>query len=151
LPLVITHNVNLTSMTMALAAAHVRIARPTDDIDALLPFYRDGLGFEVLGSFADHQGFDGVMLGHKSAGYHLEFTRHREHDAGRAPTQDNLLIFYLPDSDSYAGALARMEDSGFPPVASFNPYWDQCGKTFEDPDGYRVVLANMAPPHLSSV
>ena len=151
MPLVITHNVNLTSMTMALAAAHVRIARPTDDIDALLPFYRDGLGFEVLGSFADHQGFDGVMLGHKSAGYYLEFTRHREHDAGRAPTQDNLLIFYLPDSDSYAGALARMEDSGFPPVASFNPYWDQCGKTFEDPDGYRVVLANMAPPHLSSV
>ncbi|KAG7288913.1 hypothetical protein NEMBOFW57_005273 [Staphylotrichum longicolle] len=136
---------------MALAAAHVRIARPTDDIDSLLPFYRDGLGFEVLGSFADHQGFDGVMLGHKSAGYHLEFTRHRGHDVGRAPTQDHLLIFYLPDSDSHARAVAQMEGSGFPPVASFNPYWDQCGRTFEDPDGYRVVLAKMAPPHLSSI
>jgi len=21
-----------------------------------------------------------------------------------------------------------------------NPYWDRCGLTFEDPDGYRVVL-----------
>jgi catechol 2,3-dioxygenase-like lactoylglutathione lyase family enzyme len=49
---------------MTLAAAHIRIARPTDDIDKLLPFYCDGLGFEVLGRFADHEGFDGVMLGH---------------------------------------------------------------------------------------
>lgn len=134
---------------MALSTAHLRVARPTNSIDALLPFYRDGLGFEVLGSFADHEGFDGVMLGHRSAGYHLEFTRHRGHDAGRAPTQDNLLIFYLPDGVSYASAVARMESCGFPAVASLNPYWDRCGKTFEDPDGYRVVLANMAPPHLA--
>ena len=39
-----------------------------------------------------------------------------------------------------------MEYNGFAAVKSFNPYWDQCGKTFEDPDGYRVVLANMASP-----
>ncbi|KAK3299364.1 uncharacterized protein B0H64DRAFT_422840 [Chaetomium fimeti] len=127
---------------MALAAAHIRIARPTDDIDKLLPFYRDGLGFEVLGSFVDHQGFDGVMLGHKSAGYHLEFTRTRGHVVGRAPTRDNLLIFYLPDTDSHARAVAQMEGSGFPAVASFNPYWDGCGKTFEDSDGYRVLGMN---------
>jgi catechol 2,3-dioxygenase-like lactoylglutathione lyase family enzyme len=135
---------------MALAAAHVRIARPTDDIDKVVPFYRDGLGFEVLSSFTDHEGFDGVMLGHKSAGYHLEFTHHRGHRVRRAPTQDNLLIFYLPDANSYGKAVAQMEGSGFSAVASFNPYWDRCGKTFEDPDGYRIVLANMAPPHLSS-
>jgi catechol 2,3-dioxygenase-like lactoylglutathione lyase family enzyme len=134
---------------MALTTAHIRIARPTDDLDRLLPFYRDGLGFETLGSFADHEGFDGVMLGHRSAGYHLEFTRHSGHDVGRAPTQDNLLIFYLPDVEDYTKAVARMVESGFPPVPSFNPYWDKCGKTFEDADGYRVVLANMAPPHLS--
>ncbi|WP_371418616.1 hypothetical protein [Acidisoma sp. S159] len=29
---------------------------------------------------------------------------------------------------------------GFPAVASFNPYWDQLGRTYEDPDGYRVVI-----------
>ncbi|KAJ4306442.1 hypothetical protein N0V88_001243 [Collariella sp. IMI 366227] len=133
---------------MALATAHVRIARPTDGIDKLLPFYRDGLGFEVLSSFTDHEGFDGVMLGHKSAGYHLEFTTHRGHNAGRAPTQDNLLIFYLLDSGSYAMAVAQMEGCGISAVASLNPYWDRVGKTFEDADGYRVVLANMAPPHL---
>jgi hypothetical protein len=88
-------------------------------------------------------------LGHGAAGCHLEFTRHLGHDVGRAPTQDNLLIFYLPDQDAYAKAVAQMETAGFAAVTSFNPYWDRCGKTFEDPDGYRVVLANTGPPHLS--
>jgi len=27
-------------------------------------------------------------------------------------------------------------------VKAFNPYWDRKGLTFEDPDGYRVVLEN---------
>lgn len=133
---------------MAVSMAHIRIARPTNDIDALLPFYRDGLGFEVIGGFEDHQGFDGIMLGHRSSGYHLEFTRQRGHNVGRAPTQDNLLVFYLPDAESYATAVTKMVSCSFQPVQSPNPYWNRVGKTFEDPDGYRVVLANMAPPHL---
>ncbi|WP_205626873.1 VOC family protein [Pseudoponticoccus marisrubri] len=49
----------------------LRVARPTDDIAALLPFYRDGLGFSVLAEFRDHDGFDGVMLGAPGAPYHL--------------------------------------------------------------------------------
>lgn len=131
---------------MALATAHLRIARPTNNLDALLPFYRDGLGFELVGQFANHEGFDGIMLSCKAAGYHLEFTHAHGHDSGRAPTQDNLLVFYLPDSDGFNAAVKRMEDNGFAAVSSFNPYWDHCGKTFEDPDGYRVVLANMKSP-----
>ncbi|KAK3373605.1 hypothetical protein B0T24DRAFT_553079 [Lasiosphaeria ovina] len=132
---------------MALATAHLRIARPTNNLDALLPFYCNGLGFEMLGSFPEHEGFSGIMLGHKSAGYHLEFTQKSGHDAGRAPTQDNLLVFYLPDGASFAQAVTQMEQQGFAVVRSFNPYWDRCGKSFEDPDGYRVVLANMTSPN----
>ena len=132
---------------MTLATAHIRIARPTNNLEALLPFYCKGLGFSQVGEFVDHAGFDGIMLSLGSpAGYHLEFTRCRDHVAGKAPTQDNLLVFYLPDARSYDDAVAKMVSSGFPPVASFNPYWDSCGKTFEDPDGYRVVLANMESP-----
>lgn len=33
-----------------------------------------------------------------------------------------------------------MADAGHEPVPAFNPYWDRQGVTFEDPDGYRVVL-----------
>src|ERR1041384_441627 len=42
-----------------------RVARPTDNLPEIVRFYRDGLGLEVLTSFENHDGFDGVMLGHK--------------------------------------------------------------------------------------
>lgn len=122
----------------------LRVARPTDDLDALLRFYRDGLGFDVLGGFSDHDGFDGVMLGKPNAPYHLEFVKVAGHRAGRAPTEDNLLVFYLPDPDDWATAVERMKAAGHAPVPAFNPYWDKRGVTFEDPDGYRVVLQNAA-------
>lgn len=134
------------NMATTLHGAHLRVARPTDNIDAIIPFYRDGLGFEVLFRFGQHDGFDGVMLGLKGAAYHLEFTTKTGHTVGRAPTADNLLVFYLPDNAEFAAAVARMDSHGFATVASFNPYWDQKGKTFEDPDGYRIVLANMSNP-----
>ena len=126
------------------SASHLRVARPSDDLDAVTRFYRDGLGFDVLTSFTGHAGFDGVMLGHAGYGYHFEFTRKAGHPSGRAPTQDNLLVFYLPDRAEWDAAIARMRAHGYAPVPSFNPYWDVHGLTFEDPDGYRVVLQRQA-------
>ena len=123
-----------------LPASTLRVARPSDDLDALLPFYRDGLGLTVLYRFEDHEGFDGVMLGSPDAPYHFEFTRAAGHPAGKAPTPDNLLVFYLPDKAEWRAAVERMRSAGFAPVPSFNPYWDRSGRTFEDPDGYRIVL-----------
>jgi catechol 2,3-dioxygenase-like lactoylglutathione lyase family enzyme len=118
----------------------LRVARPTDDLDALLPFYRDGLGLDLLYRFAGHDGFDGVMLGREGSPYHFEFTRSHGHQAGRAPTSDNLLVFYLPDGAEWRAATDRMQGAGFSPVPAFNAYWDRAGLTYEDPDGYRVVL-----------
>jgi catechol 2,3-dioxygenase-like lactoylglutathione lyase family enzyme len=127
-----------------LGNSHLRIARPTDDLDAVIRFYRDGLRFTVLFQFKDHDGFDGVMLGHKGAAYHLEFTCKQGHGVGKAPTEDNLLVFYLPDKDKWQRAVDRLTECGHKPVKAFNPYWDRHGRTFEDPDGYRVVLQNAA-------
>ncbi len=124
--------------------AHLRVARPTDNLEPLLAMYREGLDLGVLGSFTGHNGFDGVMLGRPELGYQLEFTHHRGHTVGRAPTQDNLLVFYLPEREEWARACERMLAAGFIPVESYNPYWDRQGKSFEDPDGYRVVLQNAA-------
>lgn len=121
-------------------APKLRVARPSDDPEALVPFYRDGLGLEVLGRFENHDGFDGVMLGRAGAAYHFEFTRARGHAAGRAPTRDSLLVFYVPQAREWTAAVARMAAAGFAPVAAFNPYWDREGRTYEDPDGYRVVI-----------
>jgi catechol 2,3-dioxygenase-like lactoylglutathione lyase family enzyme len=124
----------------------LRVARPSDDINALRRFYVDGLGFVQLGAFEDHAGFNGLMLGHPDWPYHFEFTHHRGHKVGRAPTQDNLLVFYFPDLVAWQTAVARMEAAGFQTKASYNPYWDRVGRTFEDPDGYRIVLQGTASP-----
>ncbi len=120
----------------------MRVARPTDHLDEVVRFYMEGVGLARLGTFDDHDGFDGVMLGVPGAAYHLEFTRKRGHIAGRAPTGDNLLVFYLPDEQQWQEAINRMIGARYEPVPSFNPYWDRAGRTFEDPDGYRVVLQN---------
>ena len=125
---------------LLLALPKLRVARPTDDIEALIRFYGDGLGLEILYRFEDHDGFDGVMLGHAGAPYHFEFTKAHGHTVGRAPTRDNLLVFYLPDPGEWQVAVERMEGAGFRAVPAFNPYWDRSGRTFEDPDGYRVVI-----------
>lgn len=120
----------------------IRIARPTDNLQEIAEQYSTGLGFKVLGSFEDHDGFNGIMIGHDLQPYHLEFTHHIGTEVGRAPTQDNLLVFYIPDSDQWAATCASMSSAGFKEVVSYNPYWDRIGKTFEDLDGYRVVLQN---------
>jgi hypothetical protein len=106
--------------------------------------YERGLGLSVLAEFADHDGVHGVILGHPADPYHIEFTMHRAHVAGRAPTEDHLLVFYVPDPNDWEVRCARMAASGFLVVGSGNPYWDRQGRTFEDLDGYRVVLQNSA-------
>jgi catechol 2,3-dioxygenase-like lactoylglutathione lyase family enzyme len=122
----------------------LRVARPTDHLKEVVRFYTEGLGLTLLASFQNHEGFDGVMLGLPGANYHLEFTRKHGHRVGRAPTEDNLLVFYLPDAQAWQAAVDRMSAAGYEPVPSFNPYWDRSGRTFEDPDGYRVVLQHGA-------
>ena len=130
----------------SLKTAHLRIARPTDHLERLVSFYRDGLGFEVLGQFQGHSGFDGVMLGHPDHAYHLEFTRQRGHEVGTAPTQEHLLVFYLPDPDQWRAVTEHLENMGHGPVTAYNSYWDRLGKTYEDPDGYRIVIQNSSWP-----
>ena len=55
-----------------------------------------------------------------------------------------LLVFYVPERDGWQALVHRMRGAGYEPVAPNNPYWSARGATFEDPDGYRVVLQNAA-------
>ena len=127
-----------------LPVAQVRIARPTDRLDEVVAFYRDGLGLRVLGSFAGHAGYDGVMLGLPGARYHLEFTRHAAGSPCPAPTKDNLLVLYVEDRAAVLRGVERLRALGCEPVEPENPYWAARGATFADPDGWRVVLMNTA-------
>ena len=122
----------------------MRVARPTDNLDEISKMYQLGLGLNVLGQFENHNGFDGIILGHSKYPYHLEFTHHRGTKVGSAPTSDHLLVFYIEDVNEWKQSCSKMAYAGFMVVPSYNPYWDQAGKTFEDIDGYRVVLQNSA-------
>lgn len=125
-----------------LPVVQVRIARPTDRLEAVVAFYRDGIGLPVIASFSGHAGYDGVMLGLPNAGYHLEFTRHAHGSPCPAPTADNLLVLYIPDPAAIAMIAARLAAMGYPAVPPENPYWQERGVTVADPDGWRVVLMN---------
>ena len=121
---------------------HLRIARPVGDLGRAVRMYTTGLDLRVLGSFEDHEGFDGVMLGREGVPHHFEFTHCRSHTVSPSPTPEDLVVLYITDPIDWRAACARMEEAGFAAVASFNPYWDVHGRSFEDPDGYRVVLQN---------
>jgi len=119
---------------------HLRIARPVSDLARSADMYCRGLGLRVLGSFENHAGFDGVMLGFAGSSYHFEFTHCRSHPVAPTPTAEDLVVFYIPVAPEWQAACRSMLAAGFKQVASFNPYWDVQGRTFEDMDGYRIVL-----------
>ena len=120
----------------------LRIARPTSSFDAIRKFYQTGFGLDFLGEFKDHEGFDGIMLGHSEWPYHFEFTLHRNSPVKPTPTQEDLIVFYIPNKGDWKRTIDKLEVAGFSSIQSFNPYWDKFGKTFEDPDGYRIVIQN---------
>lgn len=122
----------------------LRVARPVTDLARAEALYVAGLGLQVLARFADHAGFDGVILGFPGHHYHLELTRCRGNPVAPSPTHEDLAVFYLPHEGAWRQACGRMLAAGFREVPSFNPYWDARGRTFEDPDGYRTVLQNSA-------
>jgi catechol 2,3-dioxygenase-like lactoylglutathione lyase family enzyme len=129
---------------MSHSAPVLRVARPTSELAPLRAFYCDGLGFSVLAAFEDHDGFDGLIVGHPHAPYHLEFVRERGVTVANAPSDEHLLVLYLPDTAHWHAAVARMEANGFPTVRPHNPFWARSGACFRDPDGYHVVLQNAA-------
>jgi catechol 2,3-dioxygenase-like lactoylglutathione lyase family enzyme len=118
------------------ARVQLRVARHTERLDELVEFYRDGIGLTAVGGFRGHDGYDGVFLAIPGTGAHLELTAGGGRGAP-APHPESLLVLYLGDDEAVRAVAARL---GVDPVRSENPYWNQHGLTFEDPDGFRVVL-----------
>jgi catechol 2,3-dioxygenase-like lactoylglutathione lyase family enzyme len=121
--------------------AQVRVARPTDQLAEVERFYSRHLGLPVIYSFQGHEGYDGVMLGLPGSDYHLEFTSHVDGSPCPAPTRDNLLVLYFHGEAQMYETVDRLAAAGHQPVEPENPYWASVGAlTFEDPDGWRIVL-----------
>ncbi|MEH8343827.1 VOC family protein [Klebsiella quasipneumoniae] len=123
---------------------HMRIARPVSELETSASMYCAGLGLQELGSFTDHEGFSGIMIGSADAGWHLEFTHCRHHPVTPSPGDEDLLVLYYPQRQAWEAQCSAMDAAGFLRVTAFTPYWEVNGVTFVDRDGYRTVLQNRA-------
>jgi catechol 2,3-dioxygenase-like lactoylglutathione lyase family enzyme len=126
------------------ASTHIRIARPSRDLAAAERFYVQGLGLKVLFRHTFEEGgheHSILMLGYPKAAWHLELV-HAPGDADfpvAAPTEEDLLVLYL-DGKVDAAVVDQLREKGGKKVKARNAYWEECGVTVADPDGYRVVL-----------
>lgn len=132
-----------SSRPQGIPALGVRFARPTDRLAEVVAFYRDALGLAVIVEFTGHRGYDGVVLAAPDRSCQLEFTSHADGSPCPDPGPDSLVVLYFADRAAVDAVAERLTSRGHRPVASANPYWDERGLTFEDPDGWRVVLADV--------
>jgi catechol 2,3-dioxygenase-like lactoylglutathione lyase family enzyme len=126
------------------AVAAMRVARPTTDVGRIRAFYENVIGLTVLWAFTDHDGFDGVIFGVPDGHAQLELVRSPHGDLP-APSHEDALVLYGA-STAYAEELvARLRTTGTTEVLDdpeLNPYWPRNGAcVFEDPDGYRLIIA----------
>jgi catechol 2,3-dioxygenase-like lactoylglutathione lyase family enzyme len=117
-----------------------RVARHTKDLNRIIDFYGRVLGLKLLGEFKDHDNYSGVFLGLPNADWHLEFTVSGKQPV-HLPDDDDLLVFYAASVPEFNSIKERIVANGINPVLPKNPYWKNNGITFEDPDGYRVVIS----------
>lgn len=119
-----------------------RTARHTNDPEPLIDFYTHILGPEVLGTFENHDNYDGVFLGKRNQDWHLEFTKSLI-QANHKFDSDDILVFYPEEIDEYNKILEQIDDSGIERIMPENPYWKDNGVMIKDPDGYCVVISNL--------
>ena len=127
---------------MSLAA--MRVARPTADLQSIRTFYADVVGLPLLGSFVDHDGFDGVIFGIPDERAQLELVRSPHRDVP-APTNEDALVLYHRAGAALTALIDRLRRAGMVEVTDddpmLNPYWPRQGaRCFVDPDGYRLIV-----------
>lgn len=118
----------------------LRIARHTTDLNRIIDFYGRIMGLKILGEFREHQGYSGVFMGLPGADWHLEFTV-SDSPPIHHPDKDDLLVIYASSLDEFASLKKRFLSNKVKHVTPQNPFWEKNGLTFEDPDGYRVVIS----------
>lgn len=122
-----------------------RFARHTNDLEKLLTFYTKILGLELLGSFQNHNNYDGIFIGKQNLDWHLEFTKSDEIVSFNF-NEDDILVFYPKTKEEYENILFNISDNNIKIISAKNPYWNNSeaseAKIILDPDGYQIIISN---------
>jgi catechol 2,3-dioxygenase-like lactoylglutathione lyase family enzyme len=118
----------------------LRVARHTDDLERIENFYVDILGFERLGGFENHNNYDGIFIGKPGLDWHFEFTQSTE-KAVHSFDQDDVMVFYPKTIEDYNRLINTLLNNNISSITANNPFWNENGKMFLDPDGYRIVIS----------
>lgn len=119
-----------------------RFARHTNDLEQIKSFYIDILGFELLGGFENHNGYDGIFIGKSNENWHLEFTK-SEDIVLFDFNEDDILVFYPNSKIEFDLVVNKVQSHKIEFIKAKNPYWNENGKMILDPDGYRVVISDL--------
>ncbi|MEO8517126.1 MAG: VOC family protein [Flavobacterium sp.] len=121
---------------------NLRVARHTNNLDLIKSFYIDILGFELLGSFENHDNYDGVFIGKPNVGWHFEFTQSNE-KAKHISDEDDIIVLYPKTIEEYNKLIDTISNNNITFISSKNPYWNENGKMILDPDGFRIIITNL--------
>lgn len=119
-----------------------RFARHTNNLEKLITFYSKILCLEILGSFENHNNYNGIFLGKQYLDWHLEFTESNEIVEFNF-NEDDVLVFYPETTVDYDFLIQNISKNNIDYIESKNPYWSQNGKMILDPDGYRIIISNL--------
>ncbi|CAM3620047.1 VOC family protein [Flavobacterium saliperosum] len=120
----------------------LRVARHTDDLEKIKTFYTDVLGFEILGSFENHDNYHGIFIGKPNLNWHFEFTK-SDKKANHFSDEDDVLVLYPETISEYKKLINNTIKNNISSITSINPYWDTNGKMFCDPDGFRIIISDL--------
>lgn len=117
-----------------------RYARHTTDLHKIEKFYTKIVGLEKLGSFENHDNYNGLFLGHKNSNWHLEFTTSTEKPNSKFD-DDDTLVFYINSEIELAEIKETIKQGNIRLEVPKNPYWVENGIMISDPDGFKVIFS----------
>ncbi|MDR7211529.1 VOC family protein [Flavobacterium piscis] len=126
----------------------LRVARHTNNLEIIEDFYVNILGFERLGGFENHNNYDGIFIGKSGSDWHFEFTR-SDVKANHTFDEDDIMVLYPDTIRKYNELLQNLIDNNISRTTPINPYWNENGQMFLDPDGYRIVISPLKATKLN--
>ncbi len=120
----------------------LRVARHTNDLEKIKSFYIDILGFELLGSFENHNDYDGVFIGKPDLDWHFEFTKSND-KANHITDEDDIIVLYPKTKLEYNKLINNTLNNNISLITSKNLYWNENGKMLLDPDDFRIIISDL--------